>query len=42
MLEGKVIKTTGSFYTVRTENGEVFDCRIKGNFRIKNIKSTNP
>ncbi len=42
MLEGKVIKTTGSFYTIRSKDGEIYDCRIKGNFRIKNIKSTNP
>mgnify|MGYP000870729866 FL=1 len=42
MLEGKVIRTTGSSYIIRVNNGELFECRIKGNFRIKNIKSTNP
>jgi ribosome biogenesis GTPase / thiamine phosphate phosphatase len=39
---GLVIKTTGSWFTVEDENGEYFDCKIKGNFRIKGIKSTNP
>lgn len=42
MKEGKVIRTTGSHYTIRTNNNQLFECRIKGNFRIKNIKSTNP
>ena len=41
-MKGLVIKNTGSGYQVRTEEGEVFDCKIKGNFRIKGIKSTNP
>lgn len=42
MQTGKVIRTTGSHYTVRTDNYELFECRIKGKFRISNIKSTNP
>lgn len=37
-----VIKNTGSWYTVLTESGETVDCKIKGNFRLKGIKSTNP
>ncbi len=37
-----VIKNTGSWYTVLTESGEIVDCKIKGNFRLKGIKSTNP
>jgi len=37
-----VIKSTGSWYTVESENGEIFECKIKGKFRIKGIKSTNP
>ncbi len=41
-MKGLVIKSTGSWYTVRTEEGAILDCRIKGNFRIKEIKSTNP
>lgn len=42
MKRGIVIKSTGSWYTVETENGEIFECKIKGKFRIKGIKSTNP
>lgn len=41
-MQGKVVKTTGKEYLVRTPSGEVFACQIKGNFRIKGIKSTNP
>ena len=41
-MKGLVIKNTGSGYKVRTENGTIYDCKIKGNFRIKGIKSTNP
>ena len=42
MKEGLVVKSTGSWYSVEDENGELFDCKIKGKFRIKGIKSTNP
>ena len=42
LKEGLVIKSTGSWFTVESDNGEQFDCKIKGNFRIKGIKSTNP
>lgn len=42
MKKGLVIKSTGSWYTVEDENGECFECKIKGNFRIKGIKSTSP
>lgn len=42
MKKGLVIKSTGSWYTVEDENEELFECKIKGNFRIKDIKSTNP
>ncbi|MDY8136500.1 ribosome small subunit-dependent GTPase A [Aquimarina sp. 2201CG5-10] len=41
-MTGTVYKSTGSWYTVKTNNGKVFQCRIKGKFRIKGIKSTNP
>jgi ribosome biogenesis GTPase len=41
-MTGKVYKSTGSWYTVKTELGHVYECRIKGKFRIKGIKSTNP
>ncbi len=39
---GLVVKNTGSWYVVRTEDGEFIDCKVKGNFRLKDIKSTNP
>lgn len=42
MKEGLVIKSTGSWYTVEDENGDTFECKIKGKFRIKGIKNTNP
>lgn len=42
MIEGRVIKNTGSSYVVKTEEGVEYPCRIKGNFRIKGIRTTNP
>lgn len=39
---GTVIKNTGSWYLVKTTEGETIECKIKGNFRLKEIKSTNP
>ena len=42
MKKGLVIKSTGSWFTVEIENGDLFECKIKGKFRIKGIKSTNP
>jgi ribosome biogenesis GTPase len=41
-LKGLVVKNTGSWYTVRTDDGQLIDCKIKGNFRLKGIRSTNP
>lgn len=41
-MTGIVYKSTGSYYTVKTEDAQVYECRIKGKFRIKGIKSTNP
>ncbi len=41
-MTGIVYKSTGSWYTVKAENGDFTECRIKGKFRIKGIKSTNP
>lgn len=41
-MTGIVYKSTGSWYTVSTNNGKSYQCRIKGKFRIKGIKSTNP
>lgn len=42
MKKGIVIKSTGSRYSVKTEEGTLIECRIKGNFRLKGIRSTNP
>ena len=41
-MKGLVVKNTGSWYTVRTDDGQLLDCKVKGNFRIKGIRSTNP
>lgn len=41
-MKGTVYKSTGSWYTVKSEEGGFYECRIKGKFRIKGIKSTNP
>ena len=41
-MHGLVIKNTGYWYTVLTDEGETIDCKIKGNFRLKGICSTNP
>ena len=41
-MKGLVIKNTGSWYTVRTDDGQTIESKIKGNFRLKGIRSTNP
>lgn len=41
-MKGLVIKNTGSWYQVKTDDGRFIECKIKGNFRLKDIKSTNP
>lgn len=41
-MTGTVYKSTGSWYTVKGEDGVFYNCRIKGKFRLKGIKSTNP
>lgn len=41
-IEGRVIKNTGSAYDVKTSDNQILPCRIKGNFRIKGIRTTNP
>ena len=41
-MKGLVIKNTGSWYTVRTDDGQLLECKVKGNFRLKGIRSTNP
>lgn len=41
-MNGLVIKNTGSWYLVRTDDGRNIECKVKGNFRLKGIRSTNP
>ena len=41
-MHGLVIKNTGSWYTVLTDDGQTIQSKIKGNFRLKGIRSTNP
>ncbi len=41
-MNGVVYKSTGSWYTVKSEDGQFYECRIKGKFRMDGIKSTNP
>ena len=41
-MNGIVIKTTGKYYTVKTDSSKIVNCRLKGKFRIAGIKSTNP
>lgn len=41
-MRGLVIKNTGSWYSVKTDEGRTVECKIKGNFRLKGIRSTNP
>jgi ribosome biogenesis GTPase len=41
-MQGMVVKSTGSWYWVRTEDGEYHECRMRGKFKIQDLKSTNP
>ena len=41
-MKGLVVKNTGSWYLVKTEDGRLIETKLKGNFRLKDIKSTNP
>lgn len=41
-MHGLVIKNTGSWYVVKTDEGNDINCKIKGNFRLKGIRTTNP
>jgi len=41
-MKGLVIKNTGSWYLVRTDDGRDIECKVKGSFRLKGIRSTNP
>lgn len=42
LKEGKVVKSTGSFYKVQDAEGKVYQCRIVGKFRLHGLKLTNP
>lgn len=42
LKQGLVIKSTGSWYTVKADDGEIHNCRIKGRFRMDGIRTTNP
>ena len=42
MTQGIVVKSTGSWYTVKTDDGRFLDCKVKGVFRLRGIRSTNP
>lgn len=39
---GLVVKNTGSWYQVKTDDGHLIECKMKGNLRLKEIRSTNP
>ncbi len=41
-MTGTVIRNTGSWYVVRTDDDQLFQCKVKGNFRLRGIRSTNP
>ncbi len=41
-MEGLVIRSTGSWYTVKAEDGKQYECKLKGRFKIKGIRTTNP
>ena len=42
VLHGIVVRNTGSWYDVRTDEGRILECKVKGNFRLRGIRSTNP
>ena len=41
-MKGLVIRTTGSWYTVKTDGNQLLNCKVKGTFRLRGIRSTNP
>ena len=40
-MQGLVVKNTGSWYQVKTDDDRYVECKIKGNFRLKEIRTTN-
>lgn len=42
LKSGRIIRSTGSWYIVRVDDGKIYQCRLKGKFRIKGIRTTNP
>ena len=42
MEKGIIIKSTGSWYTVKTQEGNTYNCKIRGSYRIKGIRATSP
>ncbi|MBR5454883.1 MAG: ribosome small subunit-dependent GTPase A, partial [Rikenellaceae bacterium] len=41
-FNGLVVRSTGSWYEVRTDDGTIRECRIRGKLRLKGVRSTNP
>ena len=41
-MTGTIVKNAGSWYVVRTDDGQLLSCQVKGNFRLRGIRSTNP
>lgn len=41
-MKGLIVRNTGSWYTVKTDDGRLVECKVKGNFRLKGIRSTSP
>lgn len=41
-MRGRIVRNTGSWYQVRTEDGTLVDCKVKGSFRLRGIRSTSP
>lgn len=39
---GKVFRSTGSWYIVKTAQGDTFPCKLRGRFKIEGIRTTNP
>ena len=42
LKSGLVVRSTGSFYVIKTSDGLLFQCKLKGRFKIKGIRTTNP